>query len=70
MFELSDDEKVVDYQSPLKEQGGIITCSECSQIAFRVFVIGSSSGQREVGLCGGHYNKACMRYPEMRFIKL
>ncbi len=66
MFALFGDEKVVGSQSPVKDDSGIVTCSECSQVAFRVFIVRSSSGQREVGLCGKHYAEASAAYPEMR----
>jgi hypothetical protein len=70
MFALFGDEKVVDSQSPLREDGGITICSECSQIAFRVFMVRSSIGQREVGLCGRHHAEACAAYPEMRLSRI
>jgi hypothetical protein len=66
MFKLWADEKVINSQSPVGEKGEIKTCSECSQIAFRVFIVRSSKGNREVALCGAHYIEACSVYPEMR----
>lgn len=64
MFQFMPDEMVVDYAGPFGYAHGLKTCSECTQVAFRVLHLESEGVQREVALCGGHFMEACARYPE------
>jgi hypothetical protein len=65
MFQFMPDEMVVDYAGPFGYAHGLKTCSECTQVAFRVLHLKSEGVQREVALCGGHFMEACARYPEL-----
>lgn len=66
MFELSEGEQIVESLSPVNDKGQLHTCSECSQIAFRIIVLRSPKGERKVGLCGAHYVSACAAHPGLR----
>jgi hypothetical protein len=66
MFELKTDEMVVDSTGPLQEDRNLKTCSECSQVAFRVLHLKSNTHVRDVGLCGAHFTQACVMYPRVR----
>ena len=66
MFELKADEQVIDSMGPLQEDRHLKTCSECTQVAFRVLRLKSNNSIREVGLCGAHFTQACATYPQVR----
>jgi hypothetical protein len=66
MFELKADEEVIDSKGPLQEDRRLKTCSECTQVAFRVLHLKSKTNVREVGLCGAHFTQACALYPQVR----
>ncbi len=66
MFELMTDETVIGSVRPLESDRQLKSCTQCTQIAFRVLHVKSGSGEREVGLCGAHFTEACARYPEVR----
>jgi len=66
MFELMTDETVVGSAGPMEADHRLKNCTQCTQIAFRVLHVRSSTGEREVGLCGAHFTEACARYPEVR----
>jgi hypothetical protein len=69
MFELLPDERIVNSSIPLNDKGRLRTCSQCSQIAFRILHIQSSSSEREIGLCSAHLNEAGMAHPEIRALR-
>src|SRR5262249_16054215 len=66
MFLFEPDELLVGYSGPLGVDHTLKSCAECSQVAFRVLYVKSERTQREVPLCGGHFNDACARYPQVR----
>jgi hypothetical protein len=67
MFQLMVGENVVDFEGPLNADRHLKNCALCGQIAFRVLHVKSDDGQqREIALCGAHFNEACAMYPEVR----
>lgn len=67
MFELKEGEVIIDDCGPFGTDKRLKNCSQCLQVAYRVFIVRMADNSlREVGLCGTHFNAASRRCPEVR----
>lgn len=66
LYKPEDGESITKCLIPTQRTWEVPLCRDCGQMAYRIFSVRAADGtERTVALCGRHYIKACVQFPEV-----